>query len=63
VFVAANTLFLLPSQEQQLRCFANAATRLSAGGVFVIEVFVPDPPTTGTASSSASRGSRSTRCC
>jgi len=43
VFVAANTLFLLPSQEQQLRCFANAATRLSDGGVFVVEVFVPDP--------------------
>jgi SAM-dependent methyltransferase len=43
VFVAANTLYLLPSQDQQLRCFANAATRLSTGGVFVVEVFVPDP--------------------
>jgi SAM-dependent methyltransferase len=43
VFVAANTLFLLPSQEEQLRCFAKVAARLSAGGVFVVEVFVPDP--------------------
>lgn len=43
VFVAANTLFLLASQEEQLRCFANVAARLSADGVFVIDVFVPDP--------------------
>jgi SAM-dependent methyltransferase len=43
VFVAANTLFLLPSQEEQLRCFANVAARLAEGGVFVVDVFVPDP--------------------
>ena len=43
VFVAANTLFLLASQEQQLRCFANVAAHLAAEGVFVVEVFVPDP--------------------
>jgi SAM-dependent methyltransferase len=43
VFVAANTLFLLASQEEQVRCFANVAARLSADGVFVVEVFVPGP--------------------
>ena len=43
VFAAENTLFLLPSQEEQLRCFANVAARLSPDGVFVVNVSVPDP--------------------
>jgi SAM-dependent methyltransferase len=42
VFVAFNTLFALPTQEAQLRCFAGVAARLADGGVFVIEAFVPD---------------------
>jgi SAM-dependent methyltransferase len=42
VFVAFNTLFALPSQEAQVRCFANAAAHLAEGGVFVVEAFVPD---------------------
>jgi SAM-dependent methyltransferase len=42
VFVAFNTLFALPTQEDQLRCFANVAPRLADGGVFVVEVFFPD---------------------
>jgi SAM-dependent methyltransferase len=42
VFVAFNTLFGLPSQEAQVRCFANAAAHLAEGGVFLIEAFVPD---------------------
>jgi SAM-dependent methyltransferase len=42
VFVAFNTLFALLTQEDQLRCFENAAARLTGDGVFVIEVFVPD---------------------
>jgi SAM-dependent methyltransferase len=33
-----NTLFLLESQDEQVRCFANAARRLRGDGVFVIEV-------------------------
>ena len=37
-----NTLFCLPSQEAQLRCFRNVAARLSAGGAFLVEAFVPD---------------------
>ncbi len=43
VFVAFNTFFSLPSQEQQVQCFRNVARRLAPGGVFVIEAFVPDP--------------------
>jgi SAM-dependent methyltransferase len=42
VFVAFNTFFGLPSQEAQVRCFANAAAHLAEGGVFLIEAFIPD---------------------
>jgi len=42
VFVVFNTLFALPTQEEQVRCFRNAALHLTAEGVFVIEAFVPD---------------------
>jgi SAM-dependent methyltransferase len=33
-----NTLFLLESQDEQVRCFANAARRLGEDGVLVVEV-------------------------
>lgn len=42
VFVVFNTFFSLQTQDEQVRCFANAGKRLSAGGRFVIEAFVPD---------------------
>jgi len=42
VFLMFNTLFNLTRQADQVRCFANAARRLSGGGVFVLEAFVPD---------------------
>jgi SAM-dependent methyltransferase len=42
IYVAFNTLFALLTQENQLRCFANAAAHLADGGVFLIDVFVPD---------------------
>jgi len=42
VFVAFNTFFALLTQEDQVRCFANVAERLADGGVFVVEVFLPD---------------------
>ena len=41
-FLVFNTLFNLPSQEAQIRCFANTAKRLMPGGTFLIETFVPD---------------------
>jgi SAM-dependent methyltransferase len=43
VFIAFNTFFLLTTQEDQARCFANVARRLAPGGVFAVEAFVPDP--------------------
>jgi hypothetical protein len=30
------------TQDEQVRCFQNVARHLTAGGVFLIEVFVPD---------------------
>jgi SAM-dependent methyltransferase len=40
VFVAFNTFFGLPSQEDQVRCFRNVAKRLADdGGTFVIRSF------------------------
>jgi SAM-dependent methyltransferase len=42
IFVAFNTFYALATQDDQLRCFANAAARLAEGGIFVLEAFVPD---------------------
>lgn len=44
VFVAYNTLFNLPTADEQQACFDAVAERLSPGGRFVIEAFVPDHP-------------------
>ncbi len=41
IFVAYNTFFALPTQDEQVRCFQNVAARLAAGGAFVLEAFVP----------------------
>jgi SAM-dependent methyltransferase len=43
VYVVASTLFCLPDQDTQVHCVRNAADRLSPGGRFVVEAFVPDP--------------------
>jgi SAM-dependent methyltransferase len=43
VFVAYNTLFNLRSGDRQQRCFHEVARRLTPGGLFVVEAFVPDP--------------------
>jgi SAM-dependent methyltransferase len=42
VLLNFSTLFLLRSQEDQVRCFKNAAQHLETGGCFVVETFVPD---------------------
>ena len=42
IYVLFNTFFALLTQDQQVRCFANAAEHLSPTGKFVIEAFVPD---------------------
>jgi len=41
--VVANTFFMLLSQDEQVACFASVRKHLAPDGVFVIEVFVPDP--------------------
>jgi hypothetical protein len=42
VYLVFNTIGNLTTQEQQVACFANAAAHLEPGGVFLIEVSVPD---------------------
>jgi SAM-dependent methyltransferase len=42
IFVAWNSFFNLPTQQDQLRCFTNVAEHLTDGGVFAIEVFTPN---------------------
>ncbi len=42
IYLIFNTIFGLLSQRDQVRCFANVARHLLAGGRFVIEAFVPD---------------------
>jgi SAM-dependent methyltransferase len=41
VYLVANTIMNLTTQEDQLAVFANAAVHLEPGGCFVVEVIVP----------------------
>ncbi len=43
VYIPFNTFFALPTQEEQVRCFAAVADHLIDGGRFLIDAFVPDP--------------------
>lgn len=42
VYLVFNTLFNLLTQDDQVRCFENVASRLTDDGCFVVEAFVPD---------------------
>jgi len=42
VYVVFNTFFHLTTQNDQVRCFENAARHLKRGGYFVLETFFPD---------------------
>ncbi len=42
VYLVYNTIGNLTGQDEQVACFANAASHLSDGGHFVVEVGVPD---------------------
>jgi SAM-dependent methyltransferase len=42
IFVAFNTIFGLPTQDDQVRLFENVARHLVDDGVFLVEAFVPD---------------------
>jgi len=41
VYLVANTIMSVTTQEEQLAVFANAAAHLEPGGSFVVEVIVP----------------------
>jgi hypothetical protein len=43
IFVAYNTIFSAQTYARQQTLFANVASRLAPGGVFVVEAIVPDP--------------------
>jgi len=42
IYVIFNTFFALLAQEEQVQCFQTVAGHLAAGGVFLLETFVPD---------------------
>lgn len=42
VYIPFNTITNLETQDDQVRCFENAAAHLRPGGYFAIEVFVPE---------------------
>lgn len=42
VYLVFNTIFNLLTQDDQVRCFENAARHLAPGGAFVVEAGVPD---------------------
>jgi SAM-dependent methyltransferase len=42
VYLVFNTIMNLTSQDEQVACFENAAAHLAPGGVFVIEVGLPN---------------------
>lgn len=42
VYLVWNTITNLLTQDEQVRCFQNAAAHLQPGGCFVIEVYVPE---------------------
>jgi SAM-dependent methyltransferase len=42
IYIVYNTFFALQTQAEQVRCFRNVSERLTDGGLFVIETFVPN---------------------
>jgi SAM-dependent methyltransferase len=42
VYLLRNTITNLTTQEEQVRCFENAARHLRPGGTFLIETYVPE---------------------
>jgi SAM-dependent methyltransferase len=42
VYLVYNTITNLTTQDEQVACFANAADHLEPGGLFVLEVYIPE---------------------
>ena len=47
VYLVANTIMNVTTQDEQIAVFTNAAAHLEPGGCFVVEVGVPQPQETG----------------
>lgn len=43
IYAVFGTLFMLPTQADQVRCFRRAAQKLTAGGKLVVEALMPRP--------------------
>ena len=43
IYAVFGTLFMLPTQAEQVRCFRRAAQKLTPGGKLVIEALMPQP--------------------
>lgn len=43
IYAVFGTLFMLPTQADQVRCFRRAASRLTPGGRLVVEALMPRP--------------------
>lgn len=42
VYICFSTIFLLPTQSEQIRCLCNIAQHLAPDGYLVLDAFVPD---------------------
>jgi SAM-dependent methyltransferase len=42
IYICFSSLFLLPSQAEQIRCMRNVAAHLAPGGHFILDAFRPD---------------------
>jgi SAM-dependent methyltransferase len=42
IYICFSSLFLLPTQDEQVRCLRNVARHLTRGGRFILDAFVPD---------------------
>ncbi|WP_019819090.1 class I SAM-dependent DNA methyltransferase [Saccharomonospora saliphila] len=43
IFIVLNTIFSLTTQDEQIRCLTNVASKLAPNGILVSEALVPDP--------------------
>ena len=44
IYAVFGTLFMLPTQAEQVRCFRRAAQKLTGDGKLVVEALMPRPP-------------------
>ena len=42
IYLVANTIYNLTTQDEQVRCFRNMAQHLTNKGLFLVKAFIPD---------------------